>query len=275
MRTVRLHLILMLAACSALAAGSSLAAEDSTDVAVALFDGAAKSVLIGSEGSVVAPGAGGGVRVEVSGVGLEIGVELHVGGRDGVRRVSPRYRFCGGDRIALRLTSNRDAHVLLLGQRLDGQPEELLSRNRIVLASGAQQGADGWQPLLPGGGRSRELRRGEVLRVPGQPVVLGDEPGLQRVFVVVSREPFSLRQYFRGREGDHRSTQRPPSLSRLLDLWASNGAQHHAEGGETASYGFQIDASRPAALEIGLRQYPCARRVSMQNRLLAGGGQER
>lgn len=274
MKSLRIS-VLMLAACSALAVGSSLAAEDSNDVAVALFDGAATSVLIDHEGGVVAPGAGGGVRVEVSGVGVELGVDLHVGGRDGVRRVSPRYRFCGGDRIALRLRSNRDTHVLLLGRRLDGHPEELLRRNRIVFPSAEQQGADGWQPLLRGGGRSRELRRGEVLRVPEEPVVLGDEPGLQRVFVVVSREPFSLRQFFRGREGDRQSTQRPPSLRGLLHGWAGNGAQHGAEGGETASYGFQIDDSRRAALEIALRQYPCARRLSLENRLLTGGGQER
>ena len=181
--------------------------------------------------------------VEVRGAGIELWLERFVGGRGRSYRVASGYRFCGGDRVGLRLRPNREVQV------------QGLLRSRRGLS---RAGSGGWsRSLSDDRAVEARLRALEVLSLPGAgSVVLDDRRGSLEFAVVVAEPAFDLESLW---------TIPAAGREELFERWAANTEVSLATEGEVESYAFAIAPTRAAFLEVKLEHHPCSRRMSLHD----------
>ena len=196
-------------------------------------------------------------------LGIEFWIARYVGGTTEPQRVSSKYRFCNGDRIALQLRATRDVHVAALVRTIDGDPEALAKyrdggisalRDEVGRYRAAESG--GWRMLFASKQRGRQLRADQVLTLPvADPVTLDNTPELQKVALVVSDREIDLAPYLAKTSGSELQTK--------LASWEDNTAASYASGGEIESYALAVDPSRPYVVDVTVSHYPCSRRMSL------------
>ena len=216
-----------------------------------------------------------GASLQTEGPGIELWFERAMGGRVGSRRVPVAYRFCNGDRVALKLTAQHDLFLLALVRDVAGSPLPRLSEaaglHRFDEPSLSLDLETTWKLLFGRGPRAQALSSKDLINLPvGGAVVLGDKPQPREIVLVISRKPFDL-----SRDFDHktrtfsRGRGAPPSsangLHDRLREWSLNAAFSGVGAYSNESYVVGIDASSPAAVGVFLNHQPCERRMSMPN----------
>lgn len=261
-----------------------LLAADSTERARRIFEAGGGKVRMDETSSLV---TSGGVGIDVRGPGVRFWYEHFVGGLLGSVEVSPDYRFCNGDRVALRLLGNRELQVLALGRSLSSASEP--DAAGAGLGGGEAPAGDppmdgAWRLLLTSGGHSVGVAPGETVSVPGEPWVLSDEAETLEVALIVSEEPVDLSGHFDVETGtaleaasasfESSGVRRSGSLDSSLAEWRRNAVLSRAQGGEIHSYGFQLATAGPAVIDVPLHHDPCFRRMTLPSRTSRAEGEE-
>jgi hypothetical protein len=166
--------------------------------------------------AVWAEDANRGVRLRQQPGNVTYDVELIRGTQRAIVPVS--YEFKTGDRFALRVKVAAPSYVYVLNRTFVGSPEDLKSNRQIKLvpdkaapAGGAEGAAPQGSPyslVYPAKGASRILRPGviNIIPAPGQLMEMDENPGVEKLLVIVSPKPIDLSRYFDGASGQVRST---------------------------------------------------------------------
>lgn len=205
--------------------------------------------------------------------------------------VSTRYQFKSGDRFRFRVQTNRDGYIYVLNRTFSGDPSQLASK-------GIQRVRDEDQRTRPSGPTYRLLyplnREGNKMRanywavLPGEGAsasfTMDNQPGVEKLYVVVSSRPLDLNRYFNiedgelrasapgrseraqaGSNGPRRQDSEEDVLSQLnkeLAEFSANGESAFTEtkgitrDREPESYGVVRDSNKPAQFEVTLVHLP-------------------
>lgn len=205
--------------------------------------------------------------------------------------VSTRYQFKSSDRFRFRVQTNRDGYIYVLNRTFSGDPSQLASK-------GIERVRDEDQSTRPSGPTYRLLyplnREGNKMRanywavLPGEGATasftMDSQPGVEKLYVVVSSKPLDLNRYFRIEDGELRDARRQPTernqpvangprrqdseedvlsqLNKELAEFSANGESAFMEtkgitrDREPESYGVVRDSNKPAQFEVTLVHLP-------------------
>lgn len=209
-----------------------------------------------------------GVRLRQQPGNVTYDVELIRGTQRAIVPVS--YEFKTGDRFALRVKVAAPSYVYVLNRTFVGSPDELKSNRQIKLvpdqaAPAGQAGAAAPQGspyslVYPAKGATRILRPGvvNIIPAPGQLMEMDENPGVEKLLMIVSPKPIDLSRYFDGASGQVRSTpsaaaggkQDSPAdvLSKLnAELTTMAGNAEVAESSDRAISFVPISSPKPPA----------------------------
>jgi len=203
--------------------------------------------------------------------GVKFQVLLNEGTRD--RRVPVTHDFVSGDRFKFQLESNKDGYVYILNRTLPGDPEQLSSKGitRIVEDDRRNPSTRTRYTLLwPNTAQAQRIRANTPFTVPAE-FRMDNEPGVEKLYVVVAEKPIRIEDYFDVRNGQQRATPTAGSgtprrdtnedlwaqLGKDLTSWVANADASMASKGiqEVESYGIVRDGAKPAAVEISLKHF--------------------
>ena len=244
--------------------------------------GGAMVGLIGAPRAGAQPGSADLTTVQARGIfeddralAAKFNVLLVRDGRE--RRLSTDYDFRSGDEMKFELELNRPGFVYVLNRTFPGDARRLQARGIDEVRRRDRQNRRGdrrqYTLLYPrAGSRPAALPARRPVRLPAGDRVfrMDDEPGLERLYVMVSEQRLDIDEYFE-REGLQRTGRRPGGggsadddvldqlNANLAEGWA-NGSAVFARGiiedERNADYGVVEDARRPFAVEVNLRHLP-------------------
>lgn len=225
-----------------------------------------------------------GIYQEGARLGLKHAVLLERDGR--LRRVSSTHPFRSGDRFRVEVEPNRAAFIYVLNRTLRGDERSLRSKGIDVIRDEDRRDRSGsrrpYRLLYPAPGRRpAAVRAGARIQLPSRDgyFVMDDEPGVERVYLVVSDRPVDVLDDFDPEDGRQRTG--PPrgrdgsieddvldQLNARLASWVGNADVAMADedaagkGIDVAGYGVvreddgSGDGPRIAAVEVNLRHLP-------------------
>jgi len=234
--------------------------------------------LIGPQRTDAQPGSAGLTTARARGIyeeGRDLAAKFNVllvrGGRE--RRVSTDYDFRSGDRMKFELELNRPAFVYVLNRTFPGDARRLQSRGIEEVRDDDRRNRRGdrrqYTLLYPrADSRPAALPANRPVRLPrGDRVfVMDDEPGLERLYVMVSEQRLDIDDYF-DLNGRQRTRRRPggggsadddvlDQLNANLASASANGSTVFARGiveEDDGDYGIVEDADGPYTVEVNLR----------------------
>ena len=184
-------------------------------------------------------------------------------------KVPVSHRFVNGDKLLLNLTLNRESSVYILNRTLQGSAEMVdkyagtrgiqVLRDDDRKPSGA---AGAYQLLFPRTGQSNRVPANQNFTVPSDGVfVMDEDPGIEKLYVILSPGPLNLAGYFDPDTGRMLSSgaaqDQIAALTQTLADWNRNGDTSipaaSTRGIQVQGYGVSKDASRPALVELDLR----------------------
>jgi hypothetical protein len=199
--------------------------------------------------------------------------------RDGEKsQVPSTYRFRDGDQLVFQMETNRESYVYVLNRTIFGNPANLAE----YAAKGIkiEQPADAEKPKMsryrllfptPDSGRENRLKANKRVTVPtGKiPFQMDSEPGIEKLYVVVSQDPIDLSKHFdmesgaarRGSSRDDKPTNdTDEDINARLKGWSDNAKVAFAEEkgigmGNSQSYGIVVDHAKPMVVEVSLKHY--------------------
>ena len=191
--------------------------------------------------------------------GLKFRIVLDDGGK--ARRVPTTYPFHTGDRFTFTFEINRNTHIYVINRTQTSAPAPVsagyqakrihrtrLSEPRLLF------------PTSQAGSNNR-LTSNAAHKIPSRGhFVMDRESGIEKLYVVISDRRLDFGDFFDGRTGQLRGSPNPraAALQAKLDAWKSNalvqlvpkGIRHEVDG-----YGVNVDAAKPAVVEIDLKHY--------------------
>ena len=164
-----------------------------------------------------------GVRLRQQPGNVTYDVELIRGTQRAIVPVT--YEFKTGDRFALRVKVAAPSYVYVLNRTFVGSPDELKNNRQIKLVPDKAAPADGggdapkgsaYSLVYPAKGANRLLRPGvvNIIPAPGQLMEMDENPGVEKLLVIVSSKPMDLTRYFDGASGQVRTTPVAPAAGR-------------------------------------------------------------
>jgi hypothetical protein len=165
------------------------------------------------------PASTKGIFVDNSGPAVK--AELLVYDAGGPRVVGSEHPFRSGDRFRLRFELNRPGYVYLLNRTLPGDPEALGGKGITTVAAedsnAGRSGDEAYRLIYPTGAAAVRVAAGRPLDLPvdNRFLAMDDQPGVEKLLLVVSREPMDFASSF------DLSTGEPKSLGRSGDGPAS------------------------------------------------------
>ena len=212
-----------------------------------------------------------GIFREAQKPAVKFQVLLNEGSRE--RRVPVTHDFVSGDRFKFQVETNRDGYVYILNRTLPGDPEQLSSKGitRIVEDDRRNPSTRTRYTLLwPNTAQAQRIRANTPFTVPAE-FRMDNEPGVEKLYVVVAEKPIRIEDYFDVRNGQQRATPTAGSgtprrdtnedlwaqLGKDLTSWVANADASMASKGiqEVESYGIVRDGAKPAAVEISLKHF--------------------
>jgi len=155
-----------------------------------------------------------GVRLRQRPGNVTYDVELIRGTQRAIVPVT--YEFKTGDRFALRVKVAAPSYVYVLNRTFVGSPDELKNNRQIKLvpdkAAPNNNGKDDapkgspYSLVYPAKG-NRLLQPGivNIIPSPGQLMEMDENPGVEKLLVIVSSKPMDIRRYFEGGTGPART----------------------------------------------------------------------
>ena len=211
-----------------------------------------------------------GMYEEGRGLAAKFNVLLVRGGKES--RVSTDHDFRSGDRMRFELELNRPAFVYVLNRTFPGDARQLQALGIKEVRDNDLDNRDGdrrpYTLLYPrAGSRPAALPANRLVRLPAVDRVftMDDEPGLERLYVMVSEQRLDIDEYFEN--GRQRTGSRPggggsadedvlDQLNASLAVASANGSTVFAQGireEDNVDYGVVEDADRPYTVEVNLR----------------------
>jgi len=197
-------------------------------------------------------------------LGVKFNVKLD---RDGNEKlVRSDYDFQDGDRMRFQFLVNRESYVYVLHRTLNGDPSRL--KGIDIETGGPGPDSTPYRLLFPNRetGRNNKLAPNRVYTVPGQDAdfVMDRNPGVEKLYLVVSPKPLELTKYFNVQDGKiQRSGGRDDSrddvigqLSKELKGLTGNTDSAMAKGIEIDSYAVARNNGKPVVVEVNLQHYP-------------------
>ena len=194
--------------------------------------------------------------------------------RDGrERRVSADYDFRSGDRMKFEVETNRPAFVYVLNRTLRGDARRLQSKGIDQIREEDLRARGGnrvqYTLLYPGKGeRPIALPPNRPVRLPqgrGNLFVMDNEPGIEKLYVVLSERPIDIGDHFNletgrqrsGRAASGRGTDEDvlDQLNTAMASWSGNGTTAIAPKGidTVDSYALAHEAGGPYLIEVDLK----------------------
>ena len=164
-----------------------------------------------------------GVRLRQQPGNVTYDVELIRGTQRAIVQVT--YEFKTGDRFALRVKVAAPSYVYVLNRTFVGSPDELKNNRQIKLVPDKGAPADGageapkgsaYSLVYPAKGANRLLRPGvvNIIPAPGHLMEMDENPGVEKLLVIVSSKPMDLTRYFDGASGQVRTAPVAPAAGR-------------------------------------------------------------
>ena len=212
--------------------------------------------------------------------------------RDGKSRiVSSNHRFRDADRMKFQFTLNRDSYVYVVHRTLEGDPSSDRVRRyagpkgiEVVRDDNRDRGGSGnrdrdgtnYQLLFPNEkvGRKNRLKARRLYTVPADRnkyFTMDDNPGIEKLYVVVSPQRLDIEDHFDIRDGGVRrgrsggDGRRDDSSSDVLDRLTAQLAEYAGnadlslskgiEVEEVDSYGIGVERGRPLMIEVDLAHH--------------------
>lgn len=230
-------LILAIAAVTLVPAAASLAAEDEKLTAKGIYHDVD--------------------RYQRSGLKFNIVMDEHGKGR----RVPTTFPFRTGDRFTFRFEINRDTHVYVINRTQVSPGASLTAGYEPKRVRGASIGEPRLLFPTSQAGNNNRLASNKEHAVPRRGyLVMDDQTGVEKLYVVISDRRLDFSDYFRPGTGELRSSTNPRAtkLQAKLDQWKDNALVELVSKGirhEVDSYSAVVDAKRPAVVEIDLNHY--------------------
>ena len=203
---------------------------------------------------------------------------------DETSQVPATYRFRDGDKLVFQMETNRESYVYVLNRTIFGNPANLTEYAakgiKIEAPANAEKPKMSRYRLLfptPDSGRENRLKANRMVTVPtGRvPFQMDSEPGIEKLYVVVSQQPIDLAKYFDMESGSPRrndrnngggnNNDRPANdtdsdVTGQLRAWSDNAKVAYApEKGigiaSSQSYGIVVDSAKPMVVEVSLKHY--------------------
>jgi hypothetical protein len=202
--------------------------------------------------------------------------------------VSTNYAFRNGDEMILQLESNRDSYVYVLNRTVFGDPAKLgeYATPKGISIEKPTAKMSKYRLLFPNqqSGSNNRISGSGKITIPtnGIPFTMDSEPGIEKMYVVVSEQPVNIARMFDlenggvernnggggggnannggGNGGGRQHDDTDEEVTSQLRAWSDN-AQVALAGekgigiGGSESYGIAVDAKKPAVVEISLRHY--------------------
>ena len=164
-----------------------------------------------------------GVRLRQQPGNVTYDVELIRGTQRAIVPVT--YEFKTGDRFALRVKVAAPSYVYVLNRTFVGSPDELKNNRQIKLVPDKAAPADGggdapkgsaYSLVYPAKGANRLLRPGvvNIIPAPGQLMEMDENPGVEKLLVIVSPKPMDISRYFDPASGHVRTAPAAPAAGR-------------------------------------------------------------
>ena len=215
--------------------------------------------------------------------GVRFNVLLNRGGKS--RIVSTNYRFRDGDRMKFQFALNRAAYVYVVHRSLEGDPDSDRVRRYagpkgIEVVRGedrSRRRAGSYRLLFPNRavGLDNRLKARRLYRVPAardKYFKMDDNPGIEKLYLVVSRKRLDIEEHFDlGDGGVHRSRatggegRREDSGGDVLDRltaklagYAGNTQRSLSKGievEEVDGYGIGVERGRALMIEVDLAHH--------------------
>lgn len=197
------------------------------------------------------------------------------------------FAFRSGDRFRLQVKLKDDAYIYVLNRTLDGDPEQMASKGITVVRDEDRQQKTkrrkaAYTLLYPSPSEAnRKIRKGAYRDIPGTELLAMDNnPGVEKVYVVLSDAPLDLTKYFRDGQmvsasgGDRtaddkgRKSDNPgdaiDNLDRNLADWAQNSATEPPA--QAASKGVIREGSDEGeGCTVGNRNKPIMAEISLKH----------
>lgn len=199
-------------------------------------------------------------------IGVKFNVKLNRNGEE--RLVPSNYEFRDGDRMRFQFEVNRASYVYVLHTTVSGSPNSVAARGIDVVRD---RQAD-YQLLFPraGAGQDSKLEANRPYTIPSSDVtfVMDSNPGVEKIFVVVSSASVDMTKYFNLENGRLREDGDPVvQLVRDLSSWNQNaevalpdaGVRSRGiemDGGNTHGYGLARATSKPMTIQVNLNHHP-------------------
>ena len=230
--------------------------------------------LLGAPPAGAQPGSADLTTVRARGIyeeGRELSAKFNVllvrNGEE--RRVSTDYDFRSGDQMRFEVEVNRPAFVYVLNRTFPGDARRLQALGIGDVLDNDKQNRQGdrrqYTLLYPRAGSSpAALRPNRPVRLPTGNTVfrMDDNPGLEKLYVMVSEERLDIDEYFESGGGRQRTGGSPDhdvldQLNADLATGSTNGSTVFAMGiiedDRDADYGVVEDDDRPYTVEVNLR----------------------
>ena len=211
-----------------------------------------------------------GIFVEERRLGAKFSVLLVRNGQES--RVSTDHDFRSGDEMKFEVEVNRPAFVYVLNRTFPGDARRLQGRGIEEVRDHDRQNRAGdrrqYTLLYPRpGSRPAALPANRPVRLPAGDAVfrMDDDPGLERLYVMVSEHALDIDEYFetetgRQRTGESADNDVLDQLNANLASASANGSTVFARGiivdDGNADYGIVEDEERPYTVEVNLRHLP-------------------
>jgi len=233
-------------------------------------------VALVSLGIVMAESHGAkGIFLDKSSAGVRFNVILLRG--DERLPVPTSFEFQSGDHMLFQFSLNRDAYVYVLTRTIPGDATATSrfagSRGIEVLLSEDAKPARppaAYRLLfpLPKSGLQNRLTAGAVHSIPanGARFTMDREPGIEKLYLVLSPEPIEMKRYFDMETGrilpmGARDARSDNGLSSALGMqlleWSRNAdtliADPTSKGIQIEGYGVSANSNRPALIEVDLK----------------------
>jgi hypothetical protein len=189
--------------------------------------------------------------------------------------VPSTHRFVNGDRMKFQFELNREAYVYVLHRTVNGEPDNLrkyagpMGIDIIRDDDRRQPDQAKYQVLFPARstGQANRLASRRVYSVPTGEVFfnMDDNPGIEKLFVVVSDSPLDISRWpgVVGEVGAAQNNNRRPNrddsdddATSRLKRYAANSEMSVSKGmGVVNGYGIGIDRAKPMVFQVDLNHY--------------------
>ena len=223
--------------------------------------------------------------------GVRFNVLLKRGGKS--RIVSTNYRFRDADRMKFQFTLNREAYVYVVHRTFEGDPGsdrvrryagpkgiEVVrdgDRDRGRSPDRGRRRAASYRMLFPNKavGLDNRLKARRLYRVPADRnkyFTMDDNPGIEKLYLVVSRKRIDIKDHFDIRDGGVRRDRptggdgrRDDSGSDVLDRLTAKLAEYAGNSNlslskgieveEVDGYGIGVERGKPLMIEVDLAHH--------------------